>query len=84
MKNSEIYVKNAAIVVAAFAILLMVAGFIVPPTGVIDGSVLKASSIFLGFNSMLLVFYCVDKGWGATWQRGDTSVTLSKDENQKD
>ena len=45
MKNYNIIFLISFIV----AVGLMVGGFFVPPTGVIDGSVLTASGILLGF-----------------------------------
>lgn len=48
------YKKSKAHIIAYFiclasAIGLMTASFIIPPTGVIDGSTLKAAAILLGF-----------------------------------
>lgn len=56
MENTKIilYQKSKAHIIAYFACLLvavglLIASFVIPPTGVIDGSVLKAVALLLGF-----------------------------------
>lgn len=61
---------------AAVAILMFVAGFIVPPMGVIDGSVLKAGGEIMGFNALLVFAYMVASGHHATFTRGNTSIEV--------
>lgn len=66
------------------AIGLAVAGFIVPPTGVIDGSVLKAIAEIMGGAAVLdfvvnLPKY-IEAGAKAKIEHGNTSITVGKNE----
>lgn len=58
-----------------FSIMLIVAGFLVPPTGEIDGSVLKAVGELFGFATLWVVYYAIRKGVDIKLQHGKTSVT---------
>lgn len=54
---------------------LMIAGFFVPPTGEIDGSVLKGVGELIGFAALWIVLYAIRKGVDVKLQHGNTSVT---------
>lgn len=75
--------KLMAIVVAVLAVLLFIAGFLVPPLGVIDGSVLKAAGELLGFNSLFLAWNAIDKGYGAEVRHGDTVAKIDADDDDE-
>lgn len=62
------------------AIGLIIAGFIVPPTGVIDGSVLTATGEIFAFAALGVVIKAIDKGVDATLTHKDTVLTLTNDE----
>lgn len=67
------------------AISLFVAGFLVPPMGIIDGSVLKAGGILLGFGSMAQVPLLARRGADVKIQHGQTSLTVNNpDEGEED
>ena len=59
------------------SILLIVGGFIVPPTGVIDGSVLTAVGLLLMFSFIEKLPEAIAAGRSVKIQRGDTSVEVS-------
>lgn len=65
---------------------LMVAGFIVPPTGVIDGSVLKAIGEIMAGSAVLEVVIklpqYIEAGVKAKIEHGDTTITIGKDRNK--
>lgn len=65
------------------ALALIIASFLVPPTGIIDGSVLAGVGEIFGFASLWAVYKAIDKGTTATIQHGETSITVNKegDEN---
>lgn len=63
----------------AFAIGLFLAGFFVPPVGVIDGSVLKAGGEVIGLQVSLLAAYAIATGKTATITHGQTTATIGKD-----
>lgn len=55
---------------------LVVAGFCVPPTGQIDGSVLTAIGELFAFPTLWTVWHAIDKGIDARVQHGKTSLTV--------
>lgn len=57
------------------SIALIVSGFLVPPTGEIDGSVLKAVGELLGFATLYVAFIAMKKGIDFRLQHGKTSIT---------
>lgn len=65
---------------------LMVAGFIVPPAGVIDGSVLKAIGEIMAGSAVLEVVIklpqYIEAGVKAKIEHGDTTITIGKDRNK--
>ena len=63
------------------ALVLLIASFVLPPTGVIDPSVLKAAAILLGFAALGIVGKNLSLGKDVTFSHGDTEVTIGeKDE----
>ena len=59
---------------------LLVGGFFVPPMGVIDGSLLKAAGILLGFAALGVAGQNLANGKDITFQHGETEVTIDDDE----
>ena len=70
--------KVVFIITLTTSIILAVIGFFCPPQGVIDGSVLLACSIFLGFASLAEVRALVDDGKSAKFTHGDTSIEIKR------
>ena len=66
------------IVLSLSAILLLAVGFAMPPTGVVDGSVLKAAAVLFGFAALATLMHAVDKGVGAKLKYGDTKLSIEK------
>ena len=62
------------------AIVMFVGGFFCPPMGVIDGSVLKAGGILLGFAALAVAGQNLANGKGVTFSHGETEVTIDDDE----
>ena len=65
----------------ATAIVLLVVSFLLPPTGVIDPSVLKATAILLGFAALAIVGKNLSLGKDVTFSHGDTEVTIGDGDN---
>ena len=63
---------------------LIVGGFFVPPMGVIDGSCLTAVGELLLFPTLLYGFRAVELGLRGTFQKGETSIEISKQKNEID
>ncbi len=58
---------------------LMIGGFLVPPTGVIDGSILKAVGELLLFPTLLYGFRAIELGLKVKFQKGDTSLEIKQE-----
>lgn len=56
---------------------LLIAGFFVPPQGIIDASVLTAGAILFAFAALSKVDKLLAKGYDARIHHGDTSVVFS-------
>ena len=82
MKLFYLFVKNGCFLSAVFAIVgvgLIVGGFFVPPTAVVDGSVLQGSGIILGFTTLFKlekIIESIAEGRKVTFKHGATEVTV--------
>lgn len=74
--------KTASVALAICAFLLIVAGFIVPPLGVIDGSVLQAVGELLAFVAIFFAWHSVDNGKRAVVRHGNTTTTIGGDDDE--
>lgn len=63
-------------------VILMIVGFILPPTGVIDNSVLIGVGELDGMIALGAVIKAIDKGESATFTHNNTSITISKEEDE--
>ena len=61
-------------------VILMIVGFILPPTGTIDNSILIAVGELDGMIALGAVIKAIDKGESATFTHNNTSITISKEE----
>lgn len=75
--------KLVAYIMAAISVGLIIAGFLVPPLGVIDGSVLTGAGIGVFIMLILFAWHAVDKGIDAKLVHGDTSIELNNPDPQK-
>ena len=73
-----------AIIMALVAIALVIAGFLVPPLGVIDGSVLTAVGEIVFLVTIFFVWDCVTKGKIAKIKKGDLEASISDNDNLPD
>lgn len=60
---------------------LILAGFILPPTGSIDNSCLTAVGELLLFPTLLYGFKAIELGLEIKFKKGDTSIEISKDDD---
>ena len=63
----------------SFALALFVGGFFCPPMGVIDGSVLKAGGILLGFATLAVAGQNLANGKDIQFKHGETEITIDDD-----
>ena len=73
-----------AIVLAIVAITLIISGFLVPPLGVIDGSVLTAVGEIVFLVTIFFVWDSVTKGKIAKIKKGDLEASISDNDNMPD
>lgn len=73
-----------AIIMALVAIGLVIAGFLVPPLGVIDGSVLTAVGEIVFLVTIFFVWDCVTKGKIAKIKKGDLEASISDNDKLPD
>ena len=59
---------------------LIVGGFFVPPTGVIDGSVLTAVGELIFFPTILYGYRAIELGLAVRMQHGDNVIEIGKKE----
>lgn len=72
------------IILTVVSLALLIASFIVPPTGIIDPSVLAATGEIAGFFALWTVVLAIERGVDAKLQHGNTSVVvgdLNKEDN---
>ena len=66
----------------AMAVLLFVGGFFCPPLGVIDGSVLTAAGILLGFAALGVAGQNLANGKDVIFHHGQTEITIGDDDEK--
>lgn len=66
------------------AIGLFMASFIVPPTGVIDGSVLKAGGIIFAFAALAEAREAIIEGLGVKVSHGSTTIEVKDQDGRQD
>lgn len=67
----------------AVSIVMFVGGFFCPPLGIIDGSVLTAGGILLGFATLAVAGQNLANGRDVTFKKGDVEITVEDDEGAK-
>ena len=68
----------------SISILLIVTAFFVPPTAVIDPSVIAAVGEIFAWGALVVVIEGIEKGRSVTMTKGDTSLTLNDDNDGSD
>ena len=71
-------------VLTIFAILLIAVAFILPPTAIVDKSILTAVGELMGFGALWAVVKAIDKGTSAKLQHGNTSLTVGGEEKEEE
>lgn len=62
------------------AIILGAVSFVLPPTGIIDPSVLKFIALLIGFAALGVAGQNLANGKGVTFSHGETEVTIDDNE----
>lgn len=71
--------KYIFITCLVISIALFIGGFFCPPMGVIDGSVLTAGGILLGFAALGIAGQNLADGKEVVFHHGDTEVTIGEE-----
>lgn len=74
--------KTIFFICLTVAIALFVGGFFCPPMGVIDGSVLTAGGILLGFATLAVAGQNLANGKDVTFHHDDTEVTIGDNDRE--
>lgn len=61
---------------------LIIAGFVVPPTGVIDGSVLTAVGEIIAFPAIAFGMRAIELGYDAKITHNNTTIELGNETNE--
>lgn len=64
---------------ASLSLILIVASFILPPTGMIDPSVIGAVGEITGFGALWELHVAIRRGFDAKIQHHDTTIEINKD-----
>lgn len=75
------YCKIVTAICFFVSVVLLVAGFVLPPLGVIDGSVLTAVGELLIFPVIVYGFRAIELGLEVKFTKGDASVEITKDDD---
>lgn len=81
IKNADIKWKAIFLISFLLGIVLLIASFVVPPTGVIDTSVLAAVGELFAFPTLYAVYEIIQTGRSATFKKGDMEVTINTTES---
>ena len=82
MKKQEHADKYIFYVCLGIAIALFIGGFFCPPKGVIDGSVLTAGGILLGFATLGVAGQNLANGRDVKFQHENTEITIGEDSDE--
>jgi hypothetical protein len=76
-KHADKYIFYVCLVAA---IIVGGVSFVLPPTGIIDPSVLKFIALLLGFAALGVAGQNLANGKGVTFSHGETEVTIDNNE----
>lgn len=72
------------VVLTIISVGLIVASFLVPPTGVIDPSVLKAAGEIFAFATLFVVREAIKEGLSVKASHGNTTIEVGRDEEEEE
>lgn len=71
-------------ILSGFAVALLTAGFLAPPLGIIDNSVLKAVGEVFAFAALGTVIMAIEKGLPASVRHNNTSFTVGDEKRHRE
>ena len=76
--------RIVGIITAIVSSVLLIAGFLVPPTGVIDPSVFTGVGLLLAFKVVDELPELIKKNGGATVSVGGTTISVTSDKSKEE
>lgn len=82
--NFGTIIKHNAItaILTGVAVALLIASFCVPPTGVIDASVLKGVSVLFLFAALWTLIIAMYRGSDVSFKHNDTEIAINNDREE--
>lgn len=71
-------------ILTGIAVALIIAGFIVPPLGQIDGSILTAVGEIFAFAALWTTIIAITSGADVTIAHGQTNITIDNPDTETD
>ena len=71
-------------VLTIVAILLLIVAFVLPPTAIIDKSILTAVGELMGFGALWAVVKAIDKGVPAKISHNNTTLTIGDEDEEEE
>lgn len=79
MKKINITYMGVTAILTAVAVILFITGFLTPPMGEIDGSVLTAGGILFAFSALWASIFAIVRGADVTIRHGQTDLTINNE-----
>lgn len=76
--------KILAAIFGFISAALLIGSFFVPPTGVIDGSVLAGAGELFGWGTLFFAWEAVDRGIDVKLTHGNTTAELNNPDNPEE
>lgn len=73
----DVVPKRLFVAIVIVAVVMLVASFLLPPLGVVDGSVIAAGWLLFAFAASCVVVHAVNKGADATLTKGDITLSVN-------
>ena len=84
MKKQHHADKPIFYVCLGMAVILLIFGAVTPPPAIIEGSILTAAAILLGFAALAIVGQNLANGKEATFTHGQTEITIGDGDDEQD
>lgn len=70
-------------ILSFISVILLIASFLMPPSGVIDPSVMAGVGEIFAWGALFTVLKAIDKGKTASITHGNTTIEVRKQEDQE-
>lgn len=77
-KTASIILPWSFVLCFVVSVALLIAGFLTPPIGIIDGSCLSAVGEIIAIPTIMYAFQALEMGMKIKLQKGDASIEITK------